>query len=59
VAIRQYKNETGNWPANLDAIKSYAPAEAFIDPVSGSQFEYERHDSRFSLYGAAGNIWPK
>jgi hypothetical protein len=59
VAIKQYQIENGNWPANLDAIKSYAPAESFIDPVSGSQFEYEKHDSRFSLYGAAGNIWPK
>jgi len=59
VAVKQYQIENGNWPANLDAIKFYAPAEAFIDPVSGSQFEYERHDSRFSLYGAAFNIWPK
>jgi hypothetical protein len=59
VAVKQYQIENGNWPSNLDAIKSLAPAEAFIDPVSGSQFEYERHDSRFSLYGAAGNIWPK
>jgi hypothetical protein len=59
VAIKQYKNENGGWPPDLNAIKSRVLAEAFIDPVSGSQFEYERHDSRFSLYGAAGNIWPK
>lgn len=59
VAIRQYKNEKGGWPANLDAIKSLAPAEAFIDPVYGSQFEYETYDKNFSLYGGQTNIWPK
>jgi hypothetical protein len=59
VAIRQYKNENGNWPPDLDAIKSIAPAEAFIDPVGGKQFEYENHGKRFSLYGETTNIWPK
>jgi len=59
VAIRQYKNENSNWPPDLDAIKSLAPAEAFIDPVGGKQFEYENHGKRFSLYGETANIWPK
>jgi len=58
-AIRQYQVERGAWPPNLDAIRSAAPAEAFIDPVSGGQFEYENHGKRFSLYGETINIWPK
>jgi hypothetical protein len=59
VVIRQYKNENGSWPANLDAVKSLAPAESLIDPVGGKQFEYENHGKRFSLYGESINIWPK
>ena len=59
VAIRQYKNEKGNWPEDLNAIKSLAPAEAFIDPAYGSRFEYETYDKNFSLYGGQTNIWPK
>ena len=59
LAIKQYENVNGTWPANLDAIKSLAPAEAFIDPVGGKQFEYENHGKRFSLYGETTNIWPK
>jgi len=58
-AIKQYNIEHGSWPASLDAIKSRAPAEAFIDPVSGGQFEYENHGKCFSLYGETRNIWPK
>ncbi len=58
-AIKRYYIEHGSWPASLDAIKSRAPAEAFIDPVSGGQFEYENHGERFSLYGETINIWPK
>jgi hypothetical protein len=59
LAIKQYENVNGTWPANLDAIKSLAPKEAFIDPASGKQFEYENHGNRFSLYGETVNIWPK
>jgi len=58
IAIRQYKNENGKWPESLDAIKSAAPAEAFLDPVTGNQLEYENHGDRFSLYGAKTNVWP-
>jgi hypothetical protein len=58
-AIKQYNIEHGGWPASLDEIKSRAPAEAFIDPVSGNEFEYVNHGERFSLYGETTNIWPK
>ena len=59
VAIKQYSIEHGSWPANFNLIKSRVPAEAFIDPVSGNEFEYENHGKRFSLYGETINIWPK
>ena len=57
--IKQYYNEHGDWPPDLDSIKSAAPAEAFIDPVTGNPLEYENHGERFSLYGETANIWPK
>jgi len=59
IAIKQYHNEHGTWPLDLDSIKSAAPAEAFIDPVTGNPLEYENHGERFSLYGETANIWPK
>ncbi|HUU19660.1 MAG TPA: hypothetical protein VMW72_21095 [Sedimentisphaerales bacterium] len=58
-AIKQYNIEHGSWPRSLDEIKPEAPAEAFIDPVSGNEFDYENHGERFSLYGETINIWPK
>jgi hypothetical protein len=59
IAIKQYSIEHGSWPANFNVIKSRVPAETFIDPVSGDEFEYENHGGRFSLYGETRNIWPK
>ncbi len=59
IAIKQYHNENNTWPPDLDSIKSTAPAEAFIDPVTGNPLEYENHGERFSLYGETANIWPK
>ena len=44
---------------SLEEIKSAAPAEAFIDQVTGKQLEYENHGQDFSLYGETTNIWPK
>jgi hypothetical protein len=58
-AIKQYQVEHGTWPDGLDAIKSYAPPEAFLDPVTDKPLQYENHGERFSLYGEATNIWPK
>jgi hypothetical protein len=59
IAIKQYYNDNNTWPPNLDAIKSAAPAEAFIDPVTGNPLQYENHGERFSLYGETANVWPK
>ncbi len=58
LAIRQYKKRHGKWPDSLEEIKSAAPAEAFIDPVTGNQLQYENHGEHFSLYGEKVNIWP-
>ena len=59
VAIKQYYDEHGAWPPNLDAIKSAVPAEAFVDPVTENPLEYENHGERFSLYGATVNVGPQ
>jgi len=59
LAIKQYHNQHSVWPPDLDSIKSAAPPEAFIDPVTGNQLQYENHGKRFSLYGETANIWPK
>jgi hypothetical protein len=59
IALKQYNNENGTWPASLNVIKSRVPAEALIDPAGGNEFEYENHGERFSLFGETVNIWPK
>ena len=59
IAIKQYHTQHGTWPASLNVIKSDVPAEAFIDPANGNEFEYENHGERFSLFGETINIWPK
>lgn len=59
VAIKQYHNDHGAWPPNLDAIKTAAPAEAFIDPVTGNPLQYENLGERFSLKTETVNVWPK
>jgi hypothetical protein len=59
IAIKQYHIEHGTWPDALNAIKSSVPAEAFIDPATKKDFEYENHGQRFSLFAESVNIWPK
>ena len=59
ISIRRYKDEHGSWPDSLEEIKSAAPAEAFIDPVTGNPLQYENHGENFSLYGKLINIWPQ
>lgn len=57
-AIKQYHNKHGTWPDSLDVIKSYAPTEAFLDPVTDKPLQYENYGERFSLCGEATNFWP-
>ncbi len=58
IALRQYKDEQGTWPDSLDEIKSNAPAEAFIDPATEKQLQYEKSGEDFTLSGELINIWP-
>ncbi len=58
LALRQYKDEYNKWPDSLDEIKSDAPAEAFIDPATGKQLQYEKSGEGFTLSGELINIWP-
>jgi len=55
IALRRYKNETGNWPESLEDIKSIAPAEIFVDPFNNSSFVYKLTDNNFELYSKGKN----
>jgi len=55
IALRQYKNQTGFWPVNLDGVKSMAPAEIFVDPTNGGDFVYEITEENFRLYSKGKN----
>jgi hypothetical protein len=55
IALRRYKNKTGNWPQSLDEIKPLAPAEIFVDPINGGSFVYKLTDGNFTLYSKGKN----
>ncbi len=55
IALRRYKNKNGNWPGNLDGVKSFAPEEIFIDPTNGSEFVYKISDEEFIFYSKGEN----
>jgi hypothetical protein len=55
VAIKQYQNEHGVWPPDLDAIKSTAPAEALADPQNGGPFVYKLTGETFTFYSKGKN----
>jgi len=55
LGLRRYRNAHGTWPDNLDAIKSYAPAEAFLDPVNDDEFVYVLDGDGFKLYSKGKN----
>ena len=59
IALRRYKNKTGQWPESLNEIKQLAPSEAFIDSATGKQLKYEKQGQDFSLSGEAIKIWPR
>ena len=59
IALRRYKNKTGQWPENLDEIKSFTTAKAFIDPANGNQLNYQKNGDDFSLSGEMLKIWPR
>jgi len=55
IALRRYKNKTGQWPGALDDIKSIAPVEIFVDPINGSSFVYKLTEENFTLYSKGKN----
>jgi len=55
IALRRYKNKHGRWPDTLDEIKSLAPPEVFVDPISGDSFVYKLADDTFRLYSKGQN----
>jgi len=55
IALRRYKNKTGQWPESLNDITSLAPAEIFVDPINGSSFVYKLTEENFTLYSKGKN----
>jgi hypothetical protein len=55
IELRRYKNKHSHWPKTLDEIKTLAPAEVFVDLVSGDSFVYKLADDTFILYSKGKN----
>ena len=55
IALRRYKNKTGQWPQMLDDIKPIAPAEILVDPINGGSFVYKLTEENFTLYSKGKN----
>jgi len=55
IALRRYKNTYSHWPENLEEVKSFAPAEIFVDPINGDSFVYKLTEDNFTLYSTGKN----
>lgn len=55
VALRRYKNKNGNWPVNLDDVRSFASEEIFVDPINGGSYIYKLTGENFTLYSKGQN----
>jgi hypothetical protein len=55
IALRRYKNKTGQWPESFDDIKSIEPEEILIDPINGDSFVYKLTEENFTLYSKGKN----
>ena len=55
VALRRYKDKTGQWPERLEDIKTPAQPEIFIDPFNGGSFVYKLTEENFTLYSKGKN----
>jgi len=55
IALRRYKNKNDRWPKSLNELKSFPPAEIFIDPINGSSFVYKLTKENFTLYSKGKN----
>jgi hypothetical protein len=55
IALRRYRNESGEWPGNLDEIRSEVPAEILVDPFNKGDFVYKLTDDGVTLYSKGRN----
>ena len=55
IALRRYRNKTGQWPETLDGIKDLVPEETLIDPINGGSFVYKLTEDNFTLYSKGQN----
>jgi hypothetical protein len=55
IILRRYKNKTGHWPESLEEVKSFAPADIFVDPLNGDSFVYKRTEDNFTIYSKGKN----
>jgi len=55
VALRRYKNKSGQWPETLDDIRSLVPGETLVDAINGNSFVYNLTEENFTLYSKGKN----
>jgi hypothetical protein len=55
LALDTYKEVRGGWPESLELVWGMAPAEAFVDPISGDYFVYRVFNGEFELYSRGFN----
>lgn len=62
LGLRRYHNAHGAWPATLEEVSPYVPAEAFRDPTTDGTFVYAREGDSFRLHGNGPDgcltLWP-
>ncbi len=55
IALRSYKNKTGQWPQTLEELKPRAPVELFVDTINNGSFVYRLTEENFMLYSKGRN----
>jgi len=55
IALRRFKNETGDWPNRLEETASTLAPLALIDPQNGDAYVYRRTEDGFRLYSKGPN----
>lgn len=55
IGLRRYKNQNGQWPENLEQIKSFIDPNILVDPMNKGSFVYKKTDNDFLLYSKGLN----
>ena len=55
IALRRFKDKTGQWPQTLYDIKPIVEEKILIDPLNNSSFVYKLTDAGFLLYSKGEN----